>query len=147
MSDVGLFGPRYHLPFERRRAYLDRVDEAVIKKTRVSGFEKVVGTGETSTEVAFPVWFTERPSMSFGAELDENDFAEDTKFPTVSVVVLSWNKNLTERIGGGYWVGATLAIVTNGRAYPTQRFVVHWQAEGRAIRNPALESGGTDDAL
>lgn len=135
---------------ERRRADLNRIDDFTIKTTRVHGFVLTEGAGEAAHEITFPVTFTERPSMSFGGEMDENQFVEDLSFPTVSVVVVSWTKTMTDRVGGGlgapgWFAGATLAIVTSGKT--DQRMWVHWQAEGKALRDPVRETGKTDDTL
>lgn len=138
--------PRFpSLVSEDRRRDLGRVDDFAIKPTRVHGFVLTEGVGEGAHEVTFPVTFTERPSMSFGAELDENEFVVNLKFPTVSVVVVVWAKTMTDRVGGGtnapgWYAGATLAIVTTGKA--GQRMWVHWQAEGKALRDPVHN---TDD--
>lgn len=135
---------------ERRRADLGRVDDFVIKTTRVTGFVLTEGAGEAAHDVEFPVTFTERPSMSFGGELADNQFVEDLAFPTVSVVVISWIKSMTGRVGGGldapgWFVGASLAIVTSGKT--DQRMWVHWQAEGKALRDPVNQLGDTDEVL
>lgn len=142
--------PQFSL--ERRRAELGRIDDFVIKPTRVTGFVLTDGAGEVTHDITFPVTFTERPSMSFGAELDTDQFVQDRAFPTVSVVVIRWIKTMTDRIGGGegqggagWFAGATLAIVTSGKK--TQRLWVHWQAEGKALRDPVHHSGDTDQAL
>ena len=139
------FGPRYHLPFERRRADLSQVEQQSIRHTRVTGFELTVGAGEATVEVDFPVWFTEKPSMSFGGELEENEYLVERKFPTVSVVVVSWKKAQADRPGGGWYVGAVLATVTTGRT--EHRMWVHWQAEGKAITNPSVSTGGSGEAI
>lgn len=121
-------------PFERRRADLNRLESNTIRPTRVTGFQLTHGVGEAIIDVTFPVWFIHRPSMSFGGELEEGDFVEDNSFPTVSVVVTSWAKAQEER-AGGWFTGASLAVVTTGKA--GQRIWVHWQAEGKAIANPS----------
>ncbi len=138
------------LGIERRRADLGRIDDFTIKTTRVSGFILTEGAGEGLHDLTFPVTFTERPSMSFGAELETNQFVEDLAFPTVSVVVVSWVKAMTDRVGGGvnapgWFTGAMLAIVTTGKN--EQRMWIHWQAEGKALRDPVNELGGTGGTL
>jgi hypothetical protein len=138
------------LALERRRAELSRIDDFTIKTTRVHGFVLTEGAGEAAHEITFPVTFTERPSMSFGAELADNEFVEDLSFPTVSVVVISWTKTMIDRVGGGldapgWFAGANLAIVTSGKS--DQRVWVHWQAEGKALRDPVNQVGDTDATL
>ncbi|MDQ6949847.1 MAG: hypothetical protein M3256_27255 [Actinomycetota bacterium] len=129
---------------EQRRNDLGRLDEFSIKTTRVSGFQLVQKAGEVIVDVSFPVLFTERPAMSFGAHMDDGQVPEALNLPTVSTVVLSWIKAHEERVGGGngtpgWFSGARLAIVTTGRA--DHKVWVHWQAEGKAVRNPAQETG------
>lgn len=118
---------------EQRRTSLYRVDRNSIKPTRVSGFETTVGAGEVAVGVEFPIWFAERPVMSFGAELEAGQFMEDLKYPTVSVVVAEWTIKYPER-GGGFYLGCVLACVTTGKA--DQRVIVHWSAEGKGYSNP-----------
>ncbi len=60
------------IALEQRRSTLINGEDAGIKPTRVSGFQIVVGEGETAVRVDFPVWYVEKPSMSFGGELAEN---------------------------------------------------------------------------
>lgn len=128
---------------ESRRADLQRIDDFVIKPTRVSGEVLTEGTGEALVDVPFPVWFAQKPSMSFGGELESPIMAEGF-FPTVSVVVYQWIMSLDERLGGGYWTGARLAVVTMGTLaedlVSPQRMIIHWQAEGKAFRMP-LDNG------
>lgn len=115
-----------------------RVDAFLIKPTSVTGRELINGVGEVLVDVSFPVWFTERPNVSFGGELDTNDSPTDTQFPTVSVVVVAWQMKKEERLGGGYFIGCNLAVVTGGRK--DNRIWVHWRAEGAAMKNPAVDS-------
>jgi len=129
---------------EQRRNDLDRLDSFTIKTTRVNGFQLVQKAGEVIVDVSFPVLFTERPAMSFGAHMDDGQVPEALNLPTVSTVVLSWIKAHEDRVGGGngspgWFSGARLAIVTTGRA--DHKVWVHWQAEGNAVRNPAQETG------
>ena len=134
----------YHRPFEQRRGDLNRMEGFLVKPTRVTGFELTIGAGEVSIDVKFPVWFVEKPSMSFGGELEEGEFIQDRKFPTVSVVVVRWEKAQAER-GGGWFVGANLAVVTTGKK--DHRMWVHWQAEGKAIANPSSPGAGLDQPI
>jgi hypothetical protein len=131
--------PRARVPFEQRRSEVAHVDDQSIRPTRVTGFELTVGAGEATVNVDFPVWFVEKPSMSFGGEFEKNEYLVERRFPTVSVVVVEWKIALPDRPGGGWYVGAILATVTTGRR--EQRVWVHWQAEGKAIRNPSVHTG------
>ena len=121
----------------------DRAASMNIAPTRLSGFMNVTGTGEVSVDVAFPIWFIEKPSLTFGAELADGHSPEATNFPTVSVMVLKWR---TETRGlGTYWVGATLGVVTTGKE--GHETIVHWQAEAKALQNPKANIPGFDEAL
>lgn len=118
-----------------------RVDAFLIKPVAVTGRELTVGVGEVLIDIHFPVWFVERPNMTFGGELDENDFVTDRKHPTVSMVVVAWEKKQADRVGGGYYVGAQIACVTTGRV--DNRIWLHWRAEGDAMQNPVVDMTGT----
>lgn len=136
---------------EQRRADLARIDDVVIKTTSVCGFELVsvpaaapdataAAVGETTVDVSFPVTFTERPAMTFGGELDVNEFVEANHFPTISGVVVVWRKAHEDRVGGGlqapgWYVGATVAVVASGRSGGFKVWL-HWRAEGKAMRDP-----------
>lgn len=117
---------------DRRRADVARGEQILVAPTTAVGLVEVQNAGEVLVEVTFPVWFTERPFFSFGGELAEGHSPEATNFPTVSAVVNTWTKN--QRGLGTYWVGATLCLVTTGRA--DHRMVVHWRMEGKALANP-----------
>lgn len=120
---------------EDRRNRVDQINDFLIKPTRVSGFQDILFTGDTvmqevAVDVVFPVWFVDRPAMSFGAEL-ERDILEEGNFPMISVVVVKWVK-VSEEKSGGWFTGAQLAIVASGRK--DERMTVHWQAEAKALR-------------
>jgi hypothetical protein len=119
----------------------DRIDKFLIKPTSVTGRELTLNAGEVLIDITFGLWFVERPCMTFGGELDANDFVEALKFPTVSGVVVEWVMKQSERLGGGYYVGARIAAVTTGRV--EQRVWVHWRAEGKAMVNPSLVMDGS----
>jgi hypothetical protein len=135
----------FHSPMERRREELTRMADFAVKPTRIAGFDKTVGPGEVMFEVNFPVWFVERPAMSFSGELPENVAPVERKFPTVSVVVAKWKMVQAERPDGGFYGGAFLVVVTTGHA--ELEVLVHWQAEGKAMRNPAAGSGDTSGSI
>lgn len=121
---------------EARRHDIERVQEFVIKPNRVSGFHEIafVGTAltqEALIEIDFPVWFVDKPGISFSAEL-VRDIIEEGNFPTISVVVVSWKKAHDVRPGGGYFIGANIAVVASGRE--GEQMIVHWQAEGKALK-------------
>lgn len=129
---------------EQRRAEIGRVQDTTVKLHRNTGFVTVQDPGEVALDVNFPIWFVERPGMAFGGELAEGHSAEETNFPTVSVVVLRW---ITKTRGdlSTWWTGATLGIVTTGRE--GHKMVVHWHAEGKAMVNPLNTSGDADGSI
>jgi len=156
MSDIARFNAilgavRFQHGAEQRRSTVDRINEFLVKPTRVVGFDALtVGVAvatvppslsksqdaESLYDVNFPVWFVEKPSMSFGAELDDTQSPTAQAFPKVSIVVARWRKKQEDRPGDGYFTGAQLAVVISG---PVAGFkmIVHWQAEGQAMRNPS----------
>ena len=130
---------------EQRRENVRRVDAMTVKVTRVSGRILVVGVGEAAVDVPFPVAFAERPNFTFGGELDENHRAVAESYPTVSAVVVNWDKEGEGPGRDGRYVGATLAAVTTGP--DGQAMWIHYAFEGKAIRNPINEVGSLDDVI
>lgn len=128
---------------DRRRADLERADLMTIGLTRVTGFVDIQGAGEVAVEIEFPVWFTEKPSASFGGELAEGHSAEATNFPTISIVILRW---ITATRGlGTYYSGAVLGVVTTGVS--DHGMIAHYQLEGKAMQNPVAPTGQADEAI
>lgn len=120
---------------EARRAYLSRVNDFLIKPNRLSGFYEIefVGTAneqEVAVDVEFPIWFVDRPSFTFGGEL-VRDILVDGSFPTISAVVVGWTKTHDVRPGGGYYIGARIAVVASGRE--GEQMILHWVMDGKAI--------------
>lgn len=117
-----------------RRSDLDRLDAQSVKHFRLSGRTQVIGTGESSVNVTFPVTFIGRPAFSFGSELAGNQIAELSggQLPSANCMVADWTRN--ERITGVHnYTGATLIIVTK---YNPRYLWVHWHVEGKAFQNP-----------
>lgn len=116
--------------FHREAQQLDLVKA---QANQVSGQVRVNGAGESQVFVQFPVKFTDKPLISFGAELQENEPVVSGSMPTISIVVLDWQveeRPPTSRL----YTGATLGIVTGGAKY--NKFIVHWHANGTAYTNP-----------
>jgi len=109
----------------------------------IKGRTKVLGVGEATVDVPFPVIYLEAPTFTFGGELAEGSALEPTNFPTISAIVFAWDINepdldLTGQTMRIHYRGARLAIVTTG---PTSTdMYLHWQFTGRALSNPG--SGG-----
>lgn len=122
----------------------EQIEAFRVKPTSVSGRELVkqeTRAGEALIDISFPVWFTEIPCMTFGGELAAGDFVQDRRYPTISVIVVEWTKKQADRIGGGYYVGARVAVVTTGKT--GQQIWAHWRAEGKAMRTPLVDMNGT----
>lgn len=133
--------PRH--PIESRRGEVQRAESVQGGVFRLCGFRDLNQAGEVIDEVNFPVWFIEKPSISGGGELAPNEALVDGEFPRWSVGVYKWNTGELGGVGATGLVtmykGATLIYVAEG---PTaMRSTVHWQLEGRALRNPLLGSG------
>lgn len=131
-------------PLEARRGATNRVDSLTGRVHTIQGFFDVDGAGEALLDVNFPVWFMERPLFTFGAEMRDGNALETGKYPTISVVVLRWAfKDFPD--GVSYFAGATLVVVALGT--DAQSMLVHWQVEGKALRNPTGETFTTDGAI
>lgn len=126
----------------QRRDDLNRIADHSVKIFRVSGRIQVIGEGECSASVTFPVTFAERPAFSFGYELAANQTPIAGTFPIVSAGVATWER--TEKIRGLYhYTGAVITMVADGN--PHYCFV-HWHMEGRAFQNP-VDNLGSPEAL
>lgn len=132
--------PGYSGVFKGFQSEQARVEQFLTKPTSATGRELTINAGEVIIPVTFGVWFIERPTMTFGGEMDAGDFVEAQKFPTVSGVVVEWTRSKPDRSNGGYYVGARVCCVTTGRT--EQRIWLHWRAEGKALANPAVSLGG-----
>jgi hypothetical protein len=126
----------------------NRVETFTVKNQIINGEFIQAGVGESSNLILFPVRFIEKPHFSFGGELTVDSSPTDTFFPTISVVVLSWEIEQPEMITDQnalkrYYVGATLGVVTSGVA---EKMNVHWRFEGKGIVNPALSEAGTSSS-
>lgn len=103
-------------------------------KMFLSGEIRVAGAGESKAYITFPVKFSEKPHLSFGAEVTEGDALAPGFMPSVSVVILGWTtqeRPPTSRL----YTGAQLGIVTEGVFH--QKLVVHWNLIGTAITSPS----------
>lgn len=122
----------------------DRIDRQSVKLTKVTGRVRIIGNGETSIAITFPVTFTDRPAFSSGWELAENQVSVlvGGSLPTVVTGLAGWNR--VEKVQGLYhYTGATLIVVTTNN--PRYLFV-HWHMEALAFQNP-INNLATPDAL
>lgn len=138
MLQVGLDG---------RRGDLLRADTATLQIQEISGRYLVAGNGQTNLDVNFPITFVALPSLSFGAAVDDNDghglSQSNISLPVLNVMVRNWVR--FERLPGiFYYKGANLAVVVSG----SPGYVwVHWQATGKAFRNPSKDLGTTKGGI
>lgn len=116
-----------------RSAGDERAAALGVQMTECSGTVFIEGPGEATQPVTFPVAFIERPTISGGWELVENQSTEVGNLPTCSVGVISWVTNKPDNVRT-YWIGALLCIVSTGK--DDQLLYAHWQMRGRALRNP-----------
>lgn len=131
-------------PFEARRGAANRLDAATGKLHSIQGFIEISGSGEALLDVNFPVWFLERPTFTYGGEMAADQVLVAGQYPMLSVLVHRWLKKDYPN-GVSYFAGATLIIVTTGPA--EQRLLGHWQAQGKALRNPTGETITADGTI
>ena len=131
---------------ERRREDLQRIDQMSVKVTRVSGRVLLIGSGEATVDIPFPVYFVERPIFGFGGEMDDNFRVEALSFPTISAIVVDWVRvKAIENVTPGYYESATVAAVTTGQS--DQQIWLHYSFEAQAIRNPITTATTLEDTL
>lgn len=106
--------------------------------TKLSGQIRVDSPGEVEVPLVFPVFFSEKPLLSFGGELKVGTDAVPGSFPTVSVVIGSWSLSDASPTMLIY-KGCKLLVVTTG--HPTQRMFIHWHLEGIAYNNASFGDG------
>ena len=119
---------------DNRRIEVARIDNAGSQWFHLTGEINIQGAGAATASVLFPVFFTEKPRFSFGAELAPCDTYTVGNMPTCSVVVLNWD--LAARLDGSQlFKGATFCVVTTGPA--DQNMIAHWHMEGVGLRGPS----------
>lgn len=136
--------PPAPITFEARRGTANRLDAITGKLHSVQGFIDIIGSGEAILDVNFPVWFLEKPTFTFGAEMAPDQVLTTGQYPMVSIIVHRWAmKDFPQ--GVSYFAGATLIIVTTGT--DEQKLIGHWQAQGKALRNPGGETITADGTI
>jgi hypothetical protein len=121
---------------EVRRGEVDRQASAEAQYFKVSGEIEMNGSGEAVIAVSFPVYFVDKPSFSFGAELGAGEPLTAGQLPTGHLVVAQWGERQRDN-GSIVYAGATFAVVTTGPA--TQTLILHWHMEGVGLRGPTPE--------
>ena len=120
--------------FDKQRSNQERIENAEAQWFHCTGEIQVYRAGASTVSVLFPVFYTDKPRFSYGAELSPGDSYETGNMPTCSVVVLSWDQRLRED-GTVVYAGATFCIVTSGQT--EQSMIAHWHMEGIGLRSPS----------
>lgn len=123
----------------------ERIEAMLVTPSVCHGRVLVLGAGEVAVDIPFAVVFSERPTFTFGGELDVNHHASAGVYPTVSGVVVDWDDRGAREGWDGRFHGATVAIVTTGQS--DQNMWFHYRFEGKALTNPLNEVGTSDDEL
>lgn len=126
---------------EARRGEVER-DRAVAGGHWVAeGIIELLGTGETTVDVKFPVKFVERPLVFGGGGAVDNQRIVTGEFPIWQVGVLRWNRTTRPDVPDSpMYIGATLVIVVTGAVDDEATFQSEawWMARGRALTNPTV---------
>lgn len=136
-------------PFEYRRGEVERAYSVRGGVFRLLGSRDLARAGEVVDEVMFPIWFLEEPSPSGSGVLAPNEALVDGEFPRWNVGVKEWIT--TEQGGVGetglvtMYKGAILIYVVEGPE--AMRSTIHWQLEGRALRNPLAAGDQSPEAV
>lgn len=123
---------------ERRRRQLDQVNDAIATHTIISGEITVVGGGDVAADINFPVWFVEKPIMTFGGEVAGTVDLTLGSFPLVSALVGKWDIQSLDAVQGGkfsgrmFYAGAQMLLSIDGAS----DIIVHYQFSGMALTNP-----------
>jgi len=129
---------------ERRAAEQIMAGDRTMARVQVESRVDISGSGEVSVEIDFPVVYSAKPIFTFGGELDDNQTAEETNYPVISVMVVRW-KTVERPEDRTFYVGATVAIVALGKE--NQRAIAHCLFEGLAFRDPTIGSGSLDGPI
>jgi hypothetical protein len=131
--------PRAHGPadaFERRRGDVEQVNNAGAQYFKVSGIIEVIGPGEATISISFPVLFVDKPAFSYGPEVGSGQPTTIGNLPKCSVVVIAWDERVRND-GSVIYVGVQYAILTEGPA--DQVLFLQWHMEGVGLRDPIDE--------
>lgn len=132
-------------PLEQRRGMVEKTQAFQARVHCIEGVLPAVGFGNATQEIAFPVWFLERPSFVTGWQLDDGQTLDPGNFPQVHVGVAQWVLH-TPIPKVSYYVGAVLAVsVTSGRE--NQKIIIHYQAQGKSLRSPKADATGSVDTV
>jgi len=132
---------------ERRRREVARVEDMTAKDSTVSGRHLIMGTGQVTFDVTFPLTFNEKPLFHYGWELDVNQYPVDQAFPGGYAFVYNWaTVGQVDGAFEGYFTGATIGALVFG-ASNDQRLWLHWSFRGTGLRNPVKPDDLLEDEL
>lgn len=126
---------------EQRRGQVERDRAVAGGKMIVEGVIDLLGTGEATVDISFPVVFTEMPIVLGGGAVATNQAIVDGEFPTFQVSVLRWDEIVNPAAPDSpTYRGCTLLIVVTGARDDEDTFQSHafFSARGTALHNPIV---------
>lgn len=113
-------------------------------------FQPVTGIGTVQFDCWFPVIFTERPVLSIGGELDDNERYVPATPPFITGSVLRWHAQTSaDRMASDnnrLYRGARVGLVVHGHA-ADQRMIAHLTFTGVSVAGPGGQALGVGDTL
>lgn len=107
----------------------------------VDGIIELVGVGEVTIDVSFPVTFIEMPIVIGGGGVAENQRIVAGEFPSWRVGVRQWDLRIDPAFPDSpTYRGCNLVIVVDGARDDENTFQsrAFWMARGRALTNPIV---------
>lgn len=118
---------------DTRRRDVDRIDSMLVDRCVVEGTFKMLGSGEGSIDINFPVQFIEKPIFNSGYELESGHAPSSGEVPTCTATVIDWKT--VKRPGDAlYYVGCRVVVRTTGNS--TLESHVHVYFHGKHLKNP-----------
>lgn len=112
-----------------------QVSDSVADFSMVTGTIALSGTGQGYSDINFPITFTEKPTVSFGYELEQG--YQDVYMPTCNAVVNDWV--VAESKSGSFrYNGCSLGFVVVAEVNTIS--YLHFTFTGMAFRNPVSPS-------
>lgn len=112
-----------------------QVADSVADFSMVTGTVKLSGTGQGYTDISFPVTFIEKPTVSFGYELEQG--YQSTYVPTCNTVVNDWM--VADLKSGSFrFNGCSLGFLVFAEDDTVS--YLHFTFTGVAFRNPVSPS-------
>jgi len=123
---------RFRRALNDQQASFEGLQDVAGGPTTLTGEFLLKSAGEKKVTLNFPIPFTEKPILSFAAEVPEGDELADGNFPTVSAVVSRWITRENPPFSRTF-IGCELAIVVTGPS--TQKMIFYWTMNGTSITN------------